>query len=149
MISLSPAVSAVAFEFRIDPLLLHAVAHVESRHNPQAVSPAGALGLMQVMPMTARRFGVGNPEQALLDAKVNLRASAAYLQKLRERYGDDLRLTLAAYNAGEGAVSTYGGIPPFAETQAYVRSVLAAYRRLADAFTVTASGNLIERGGRS
>lgn len=149
VIDISPALAATALEFGIDPLLLHSVAHVESRHNPQAVSPAGARGMMQVMPATARRFGVGNPEQTLLDARVNLRASAAYLQKLRERFGEDLRLTLAAYNAGEGAVSTYGGVPPFAETQAYVRDVLAVYRRLRDSFSVSPTGQLIERGSRS
>lgn len=149
MISLSPALTAAAVEFGIDPLLLHAVAHVESRHNPRAVSPAGARGVMQVMPATARRFGVVDPEQTLLDVRVNLRASAAYLQQLQERYGDDLRLILAAYNAGEGAVSTYGGVPPFAETQAYVRSVLTVYRRLGESFAVTATGQLVERGGRS
>ena len=148
VIALAPLITETAAEFGIDPLLLHAVAHVESRHDAGAVSHAGARGLMQVMPATARRFGVGNPEQALFDAQVNLRASAAFLQQLRQRYGDDLRLTLAAYNAGEGAVSTYGGIPPFPETQAYVRNVMAVYRRLGDSFTVSRSGQLIERESR-
>jgi len=148
VIALAPAITETAAEFGIDPLLLHAVAHVESRHDTRAVSHAGARGVMQVMPATARRFGVGNPEQALFDAQVNLRASAAYLQQLRQRYGDDLRLTLAAYNAGEGAVASYGGVPPYAETQAYVRNVLAVHRRLRDSFSVSPSGQLIERGSR-
>ena len=148
VIALAPAITETAAEFGIDPLLLHAVAHVESRHNARAVSHAGARGVMQVMPATARRFGVGNPEQALFDAQVNLRASAAYLQQLRQRYGDDLRLTLAAYNAGEGAVSAYGGVPPYAETQAYVRNVMAVHRRLRDSFSVSPSGQLIERGSK-
>ncbi len=148
VIALAPAITETAAEFGIDPLLLHAVAHVESRHNTKAVSHAGARGVMQVMPATARRFGVGNPEQALFDAQVNLRASAAYLQQLRQRYGDDLRLTLAAYNAGEGAVAAYGGVPPYAETQAYVRNVMAVHRRLSDSFSVSPSGQLIERGSR-
>ena len=148
VIALAPLITETAAEFGIDPLLLHAVAHVESRHDARAVSHAGARGLMQVMPATARRFGVGNPEHALFDAQVNLRASAAFLQQLRQRYGDDLRLTLAAYNAGEGAVSTYGGVPPYPETQAYVRNVMAVYRRLGDSFMVSRSGQLIERGSR-
>ncbi len=148
IIALAPAITETAADFGIDPLLLHAVAHIESRHDAKAVSHAGARGLMQVMPATARRFGVADPERALFDAQVNLRASAAYLQQLRQRYGDDLRLTLAAYNAGEGAVSTYGGVPPYAETQAYVRNVLAVHRRLQDSFSVLPSGQLIERGSR-
>jgi soluble lytic murein transglycosylase-like protein len=148
IIALAPAITEIAADFGIDPLLLHAVAHIESRHDAKAVSHAGARGLMQVMPATARRFGVADPERALFDAQVNLRASAAYLQQLRQRYGDDLRLTLAAYNAGEGAVSTYGGVPPYAETQAYVRNVLAVHRRLQDSFSVLPSGQLIERGSR-
>lgn len=148
IIALAPAITETAAEFGIDPLLLHAVAHVESRHDAKALSHAGARGVMQVMPATARRFGVGNPEQALFDAQVNLRASAAYLQQLHQRYGDDLRLTLAAYNAGEGAVASYGGVPPYPETQAYVRNVLAVHRRLRDAFDVSSSGQLIERGSR-
>ena len=148
VISLAPLITETAVEFGIDPLLLHAVAHVESRHDAKAQSHAGARGLMQVMPATARRLGVGNPERTLFDAQVNLRTSAALLQQLRQRYGEDLRLTLAAYNAGEGAVSTYGGVPPYAETQAYVRNVMAVYRRLGDSFKVSRSGQLIERGRR-
>jgi soluble lytic murein transglycosylase-like protein len=103
---------------------------------------------MQVMPATGQRFGVANPEQQLLDASTNLRASAAYLHTLRIRYGDDLRLVLAAYNAGEGAVDKAGGtVPPYPETQAYVRNVLAVYRQLNANFTVSASGELVARGG--
>lgn len=102
---------------------------------------------MQVMPATGKRFGVSNPEQGLFDAATNLRASAAYLRTLRGRFGDDLRLVLAAYNAGEGAVDKYGGaVPPYPETQAYVRDVLAVYRRLTSAFAVSESGQLIARG---
>jgi len=138
-----------ARESQIDPLLLHAIAHIESRHNPRAVSKAGARGVMQVMPATGKRFGVHNPEQGLFDAATNLRASAAYLRTLRTRYGDDLRLMLAAYNAGEGAVAKYGGtVPPYPETQAYVRDVLAVYRRLTSTFTVSGSGALVARAGK-
>ena len=132
------------------PLLLHAIAHVEARHNPAAVSPAGARGEMQVMPATARRFGVTDPERSLHDPDTNLRASAALLRTLRKRYGDDLRLVLAAYNAGEGAVEKYGrDVPPYPETQDDVRKVLAVYRRLGAEFTVSESGALVARGGRS
>jgi len=149
VMSLAPALLDAARENQIDPLLLHAIAHVESRHNPSAVSKAGARGVMQMMPATGKRFGVNNPEQGLFDASTNLRASAAYLRTLRTRYGDDLRLMLAAYNAGEGAVEKAGGnVPPYPETQAYVRDVLAVYRRLSATFTVSESGQLIARGGK-
>jgi soluble lytic murein transglycosylase-like protein len=147
ILSLAPALSAAARANELDPLLLHAVAHVESRHNTQALSPAGARGVMQVMPATAQRFGIANPEQSLFDTETNLRAGAAYLRTLIGRYGHDLRLALAAYNAGEGAVAKYGGnVPPYPETQAYVRDVLAVYRRLNSSFTVSPSGALLARG---
>lgn len=128
--AVAPAVTAAAQAHGVDPLLLHAVAHVESRHNAAAVSPAGARGLMQVMPATGKRFGVSD-EGRLFDAHTNLHASAAYLRNLSARYDNNLPLVLAAYNAGEGAVDKYGrNVPPYAETQAYVRDVLAIYRRL-------------------
>jgi soluble lytic murein transglycosylase-like protein len=149
VVALAPALLAAAKANDIDPLLLHAIAHVESRHNPQAVSPAGARGLMQMMPATAQRFGVAD-ERSLFDPETNLRASAALLRQLLSRYGNDLRLVLAAYNAGEGAVAKAGGdVPPYPETQAYVRDVLAIYRRLSSSFTVSASGTLVARGSQS
>jgi len=145
IMALAPSITAAALNHGVDPLLLHAIAHVESRHHPRAVSPAGARGVMQVMPATARRFGVDN-EQALFDADTNLRASAAYLRTLLQRYGNELHLVLAAYNAGEGAVDKAGGnVPPYPETQAYVRDVLAIYRRLTATFAVTPTGALIAR----
>ena len=129
--ALAPGVLAAARAYDIDPLLLHAIAHVESRHDTHARSGAGALGLLQVMPATARRFGVEHPDSALLDPGVNLSVGAAYLKFLQARFGNDLPLVLAAYNAGEGAVERHGGqVPPFAETQGYVRQVLAEYRAL-------------------
>ncbi len=150
VVSLAPAVTAAARAHDIDPLLLHAIAHVESRHDTRAVSAAGARGVMQVMPATAQRLGVGDPERSLFDATTNLGAAAALLRTLRSRYGDDLRLVLAAYNAGEGAVDKHGGtVPPYPETQAYVRDVLALYRRLSSMFTVSASGALVARGEQS
>jgi len=149
VMSLAPAMMDAAREHQIDPLLLHAIAHIESRHNPRAVSKAGARGVMQVMPATGKRFGVNNPEQGLFDASTNLRASASYLRTLRTRYGDDLRLVLAAYNAGEGAVAKAGGtVPNYPETQAYVRDVLAVYRRLTTTFSVSDTGALVARGGK-
>ena len=145
VMKLTPAITAAAQAYNVDPLLLHAIAHVESRHNTAAVSPAGARGVMQVMPATGRRFGVAD-EKNLFDADANLRASASYIRTLRTRYGDDLRLVLAAYNAGEGAVDRNGGnIPPYPETQAYVRDVLAIYRRLTSTFTVGPNGVLVAR----
>ncbi len=132
-VALAPQMDAVARRHNIDPLLLHAVAHVESRHSTMAVSSAGARGVMQVMPGTAARFGVDHAV-ALHHAPTNLEVSAAYLKTLQGRFGTDLPLVLAAYNAGEGAVERYGRrIPPFAETQLYVKLVLAKYQLLTDA----------------
>jgi soluble lytic murein transglycosylase-like protein len=129
-LGLAPMVDAVARTHDIDPLLLHAIARVESRHDARAVSPAGARGLMQVMPATARRFGVSGHAQ-LHDAATNLQVSAVYLKSLQHRFAGDLPLVLAAYNAGEGAVEKHGRrIPPYAETRGYVRGVLAEYDRL-------------------
>ncbi|HUG22595.1 lytic transglycosylase domain-containing protein [Piscinibacter sp.] len=127
---LAADVDVVARRHDIDPLLLHAIAHVESRHNPDARSPAGARGVMQVMPATAKRFGV-DTVQALLEPSTNLEVSASYLKTLQKRFGNNLTLVLAAYNAGEGAVERYGRrVPPYAETQGYVRQVLEHYRTL-------------------
>jgi Transglycosylase SLT domain len=132
-LALAPQVDAVARRHDIDPLLLHAVAFVESRHNSGAVSSAGARGVMQVMPATAARFGV-EQAGALHHAPTNLEVSAAYLKTLQGRFGTNLPLVLAAYNAGEGAVERYGRrIPPFAETQTYVKQVLAKYQLLTEA----------------
>lgn len=130
IVALVPVMDEAARRHDIDPLLLHAIAHVESRHRARAVSHAGARGVMQVMPATARRFGVDQVE-ALHDAATNVEVSAAYLKRLQRRFGNDLVLVLAAYNAGEGAVERHGRrIPPYRETQAYVRGVLAEYERL-------------------
>lgn len=131
IVGLAPTLSAAAQRHDIDPLLLHAIAHVESRHNTQAISPAGARGVMQVMPATARRFGLSDPQRELLQAPLNVEVSAAYLKTLQARFGNDLPLVLAAYNAGEGAVERHKRrIPPYAETRAYVKQVLGAYEAL-------------------
>lgn len=101
--------------------LVEAVARAESALNPYAVSPAGALGLMQLMPATARAFGVTDP----FDPAQNVEAGARYLRHLLDRFGGDLKLALAAYNAGPGAVRRFGGVPPYRETRRYVEKVLA------------------------
>jgi soluble lytic murein transglycosylase-like protein len=112
----------------VEPNLLRAVIVVESGFNSRAVSKRGAVGLMQLMPATASRFGVSNP----FDPKENVHAGARYLKFLMDRFGQDIRLALAAYNAGEDAVDRNGGqIPPFTETMAYVPKVLRIYRMLA------------------
>lgn len=111
----------------IEPNLLRAVIVVESGFNPQAVSKKGALGLMQLMPATARRFGAANA----LDPAQNLMAGARYLKFLMERFGRNKNLAIAAYNAGEEAVDRHGGqVPPYAETMAYVPRVMRFYRML-------------------
>ena len=113
----------------LEPNLLRAVIVVESGFNSRAVSKRGAVGLMQLMPATATRFGVSNP----YDARQNVHAGARYLKFLMDRFGHDIRLALAAYNAGEEAVERNGGqIPPFSETMAYVPRVLKIYKMLTE-----------------
>jgi soluble lytic murein transglycosylase-like protein len=120
-------VSAAALANRIDAELLHAVIQTESGYNPKAVSPKGALGLMQLMPATARHYGVIDP----LDAAQNVRGGAHLLRDLLDMFSNDKELALAAYNAGSGAVLAHGKrIPPFAETLRYVPTVLQSYQRL-------------------
>lgn len=119
----SPAIERHARAQGLDPDLVHAVIRAESAYRPAAVSPKGAIGLMQVMPGTGKRFGVIDLEQP----ESNLRAGTAYLRHLMDRF-DNVPLALAAYNAGEGAVMRYGNqIPPYPETQSYVRGILREY----------------------
>lgn len=137
--ALAPLMAEVAQRHNIDPLLLHALAHIESRHQAQAISPAGARGLMQVMPATGRSMGVAEADRALLTPEANLEASAKYLKQLQARFGNNLTLVLAAYNAGEGAVERNGRrVPPYPETQAYVRDVMAVYAELRRRFASNA-----------
>ncbi|MBK1688946.1 lytic transglycosylase domain-containing protein [Rubrivivax gelatinosus] len=129
-LQLAPVIDEVALAENLDPLLLHAIAHVESRHDAAAVSHAGARGVLQLMPGTAARYGVQG-RSALHDAPTNLQAGARHLAMLQRRYGGELDLVLAAYNAGEGAVERHGRrVPPYRETQDYVRRVLGEYGRL-------------------
>ncbi len=121
----SPIIDAVAKREKLDPALVHAVVRAESGYNPQAVSPAGAVGLMQLMPGTAKRYGVDDSR----DPVANVGGGARYLRDLLEMFDNRLELALAAYNAGEQTVIDYGWtIPPYPETQTYVRRVLAYYR---------------------
>jgi soluble lytic murein transglycosylase-like protein len=114
---------------RLDPALIHAVITAESNYNPNAVSNKGAQGLMQLMPDTARRYGVTVREIKQPDK--NIRAGAQYLADLLRMFDGDLRLALAGYNAGENVVVRYGRkVPPYAETQAYVPRVLRVYDSL-------------------
>ncbi|HTG31821.1 MAG TPA: lytic transglycosylase domain-containing protein [Thermoanaerobaculia bacterium] len=112
----------VAIRHSINPHLVAALIHVESSFNPRAVSPKGAYGLMQLLPETARRFGL-TKKKDLYDPKKNLEAGVRYLKWLANRFGGDAQKILAAYNAGEGAVQRFGGIPPYQETQSYVQKI--------------------------
>ncbi len=116
-------IESSAREHAVDPRLVKSVMLVESGFNPAAISRKGARGLMQLMPATAAEHGVTD----IHDPKQNIAGGTRYLSRLLAYYGGDLVKTLAAYNAGEGAVDKYGGVPPYDETQLYVRKTLAAY----------------------
>jgi soluble lytic murein transglycosylase-like protein len=120
------AVEAAAQRGGVSPPLLLALVVVESGGDPQAVSLRGAMGLGQLMPATAARFGVADP----FEPQANLRAAARYLDWLLDRFGQDAVLALAAYNAGEGAVDRRRGVPPYPETRAYVPRVLGLWAAL-------------------
>ena len=109
----------------IDPRLVAAVARRESKFNPNAISPVGACGIMQLMPATAPYLGINN----IFDARENILGGAKYLRALLDTFHGDLNLTLAAYNAGPGAVQKYNGVPPFRETRNYIASIRASYER--------------------
>ncbi|MCR5756490.1 MAG: lytic transglycosylase domain-containing protein [Selenomonas sp.] len=121
--NLSTMIEAAARKYKVDPKLVAAVAEVESNGNQEAVSPVGAVGVMQLMPDTAASLGVDpyNKQQ-------NIEGGAKYLRQMLDTFGGDLRKAVAAYNAGPGAVKDYGGVPPYRETQNYVSKVLDIYR---------------------
>ncbi len=117
------AIEQAASRHNVDPNLVRAVVKVESNFNPNAVSSKGAMGLMQLMPQTARSLNVNNP----FDPQQNIDAGVRHLKKLMESYGGDIKLSLAAYNAGAGAVARSAGIPRYAETQSYVKRITQLY----------------------
>lgn len=123
----TPFIADAAEKYSLDEKLLHAVIQTESAYDEAAISSAGAVGLMQLMPATAKRFGVSNRK----DAEQNIDGGAQYLKILQNMFDYDLNLVLASYNAGEGAVKKYhNSIPPYPETQNYVRKVLKLYQGL-------------------
>jgi soluble lytic murein transglycosylase-like protein len=112
-------IARAAKDYGVEEAVVRAIIHAESAFNPNALSRVGAQGLMQLMPGTARRFGVGNA----FDAAQNIRGGVQYLAWLLKRFNGNVALAAAGYNAGEGAVDKYGGVPPYAETQRYVQRV--------------------------
>ena len=120
---LDPLIEQAAAQHQIDADLIRAIIQVESNFDPYAISPAGARGLMQLIPATARRFGVANP----FDPRANLDGGIRYLKYLLGMYGGDLQLSLAAYNAGENTVARSRGVPRIRETQNYIRKIGELY----------------------
>jgi len=118
-------IAAASRDFGVDEAVVRAIIHAESAYNPNAISRVGAQGLMQLMPATARRFGVVN----VFDIRQNIRGGVQYLAWLLQRFDGNLVLAAAGYNAGEGAVDRYRGVPPFDETQRYVQRVAVLAER--------------------
>jgi soluble lytic murein transglycosylase-like protein len=129
-------IDAAAKLHGVDPAIVRAIIHAESAYNPNALSRVGAQGLMQLMPATARRFGVGNA----FDASQNIAGGVQYLAWLLKRFNGDLSLAAAGYNAGEGAVDKYRGVPPYAETRRYVERVSVLADRYRGALASAALG---------
>ena len=116
-------IKAVAEKYNLEASLIHSIIRTESDYNPHCVSSKGALGLMQLMPETAKIYGVGNP----FEPRDNIEGGVRYLKDLINLYDRRTRFVLAAYNAGQTAVKKYGGIPPYPETRNYIEKVMASY----------------------
>ena len=136
------AVQQIAEQVSLPPQLIHSVIKVESNYNPFAISPKGAQGLMQLIPSTARRFGVSN----VFNPAQNIQGGSKYLKYLLDLFGGNYALALAAYNAGEAAVATYGGVPPFPETRNYL--ILVA-RQLQEAKKAQAAREKVIAAGQT
>jgi soluble lytic murein transglycosylase-like protein len=139
---LEPLILDNAGRNRLDPALVHAVIRAESGYNPHAVSAKGAIGLMQLMPATARELDVDDPR----DPSANIAAGTLYLRHMLDQFEGSLELALAGYNAGPEAVRRFGGVPPFPETRNYVERVLRDYRGDAN-YTLQATAG-VQRVGR-
>lgn len=118
-------IQAAAQVFTVDEALIRAIIHAESAYQPEAVSPAGAQGLMQLMPATQKELRIEN----IFDPVSNIAGGTRYLARLMQEFDQNIELATAAYNAGPGAVRKYGGVPPYEETREYVRRVKILYRR--------------------
>ncbi len=117
-------IKEIAKEYDLEPALIHSIILIESDYDPRAVSNKGAMGLMQLMPATAERYGVRNP----FDPRENIMGGAKYLKDMCKLYYNSTDHVLAAYNAGQSAIKKYGGIPPYPETIKYIEKVKATYR---------------------
>jgi soluble lytic murein transglycosylase-like protein len=140
----SSEIASAAAQFGVEEAIVRAIIHAESSYNAGALSRVGAQGLMQLMPATARRFGVTNA----FDPAQNIRGGVQYLGWLLKRFNGDLKLAAAGYNAGEGAVAKYKGVPPYAETQRYVQRVAVLADRYRSASTTLASAGSGTAGSR-
>jgi hypothetical protein len=134
---INEVINQTASRLQIDPQLVDAIIRVESEYHPRALSRKGAMGLMQLVPETAQRFGVQNP----FNIKQNIEGGTSYLKHLLNVFGGDIPLSLAAYNAGESAVQRFRGIPSFAETRDYVRKVTDIYESGSPPSGTNAAGN--------
>ncbi len=123
--SLDQVIRTTSAKYGLDPDFIRSIIHTESAGNARAVSPKGAAGLMQLMPGTAKTLGVGNP----FDPAANVEGGTAYIRQLLDHYDHDVVRALAAYNAGPGKVASYGGLPPYRETYAYVTRVITLFNR--------------------
>jgi soluble lytic murein transglycosylase-like protein len=144
LLGVQELIETVSYDYGVDPELVRAVIDVESAWNPNARSHKGALGLMQLLPQTGARFGV----QRFFEPGENVTGGIRYLRFLLDHFAGDLELTLAAYNAGEDAVDSHGGIPPYLETQSYVKQVEARYRQLTASENGTRAIHMVQDDGR-